>query len=46
MNFKENLQWNRAYQGIKVSDVEEENRFRKAAFQKYKEDTIRHKEAK
>ena len=32
LNYKEKEQWNRAYQRLKASDIEEENKFRKAVF--------------
>ena len=32
LNFKEKEQWNRAYQRLKASDIEEENNFRKTVF--------------
>ena len=46
INFKNKEQWNRAYQGLSSDAIEEENLFRKAAYQKFKEDNIRHKQAR
>ena len=46
LHFKRTVQWNEAYQKISKEEIQSENKFRQAAFNKFKEDIIAHKKAK